>query len=345
MPMKILGIETSCDETAIAVVEVENNKPIVLSNIVSSQIELHAQYGGVVPNLAAREHVENINVVFETALKKADVKMEDIDLIAVTSGPGLIPALMVGTAFSKALAFLADKPIIGVNHMAGHVYANWFSNEKIQFPVLNLIVSGGHTMLVLMKDHGKYELLGETVDDAAGEAFDKVARILELGYPGGPIISAEAEKYQGNFEIELPRPMLNSGNYNFSFSGLKTAVLYKVRDLKEKYSLDEIRPAIAHEFQKAAVDVLVKKTIRAAREYNPETVLLSGGVAANKLLRETLKEECEKVNFKCYLPDLKYTTDNAAMIALAGYFKSKETKKPDWKSVQADANLRLASSR
>ncbi len=340
--MKILGIETSCDETAVAVVKIENDKPEVLSSIVSSQVELHAQYGGVVPNLAAREHVKNISVVFDAALKKANSQIEDIDLIAVTQGPGLIPALMVGTAFSKTLAFLTDKPIVGVNHMAGHVYANWFGEKEIEFPVLNLIVSGGHTMLVLMKDHGKFELLGETVDDAAGEAFDKVARILELGYPGGPIISAEAEK-DSKIEIDLPRPMLNSGDYNFSFSGLKTAVLYKVKDLKEKYSLDEIRPAVAKEFQQAAIDVLIKKTMKAAEEYNIKSVLLSGGVAANKLLRKTLEEECEKNGFECYLPELKYTTDNAAMIALAGYFKSKEIEKPDWKSVQADANLRLAS--
>ncbi len=340
--MKILGIETSCDETAAAVIEVENNRSKVLSNIVSSQIKLHAQYGGVVPNLAAREHVKNIGFVFNTALKEADLNIKDIDLITVTQGPGLIPALMVGTAFSKTLAFLTDKPIIGINHMAGHIYANWFGEKNIKFPVMNLVVSGGHTMLVLMKDFEKFEIIGETLDDAAGEAFDKVARILELGYPGGPIISAEAEK-DSDLEIELPRPMLNSGNYDFSFSGLKTSVLYKVKDLKEKHPLEKIRPAIAKEFQQAAVDVLVKKTIKAAEEYNTKTVLLSGGVAANKLLRETLKKECAKAGFECHLPELKFTTDNAAMIALAGYFKNKGIKKPDWKSVQADANLRLVS--
>lgn len=341
--VRILGIETSCDETAVAVIEVKNDSPEVLSNVVSSQIELHAQYGGVVPNLAAREHVKNIGVVFDTALKEAGATIEDIDLIAVTQGPGLIPALMVGTAFAKTLAFLTNKPIVGANHMAGHIYANWFGKEKIEFPALNLVVSGGHTMLVLMKDYEKFEMIGQTLDDAAGEAFDKVARILELGYPGGPKISAEAEKYKGGLDIELPRPMINSKDFNFSFSGLKTAVLYKVKDLKQKYSLKEIRPAVSCAFQNAAVDVLVKKTIDAAKTYDIRTVMLSGGVAANKKLRQTLKEECEKEGLVSILPDLKLTTDNAAMIALAGYYKAGKTKKPDWKSIRPDANLRLAN--
>jgi N6-L-threonylcarbamoyladenine synthase len=342
--MKILGIETSCDETAVAVIEMQNSSPKVLSSVVSSQIELHAQFGGVVPNLAAREHVKNIGVVFDAALNEAKATIEDIDLIAVTQGPGLIPALTVGTAFSKTLSFLTDKPIVGVNHMIGHIYANWLSNEKIDFPLLNLIVSGGHTMLVLMKNHYEFELIGETLDDAAGEAFDKVARILELSYPGGPEISKQAQNYDGKLKIDLPRPMLNSQNFDFSFSGLKTAVLYRVNDLKEKYSLEDIRPAVAHEFQNAVIEVLVKKTIKAAKEHGIQTVMLSGGVAANKLLREELKKKCDENGLVCHLPDLKYTTDNAAMIAIAGYFKNKKIKKPDWKSVQADANLMLASS-
>lgn len=340
--MKILGIETSCDETAIAVVEIENDQPKVLSNVVSSQIKLHEQFGGVVPNLAAREHVKNINIVYKTALKEAGISIEDIDLISVTQGPGLIPALMVGTAFAQSLSMLSDKPLIGVNHMAGHIYSNWVGSN-ISFPILNLIVSGGHTMLVVMKDHGQYELIGETVDDAVGEAFDKVARILGLGYPGGPKVSAEAEKFDGKLKIELPRPMLHSHDYNFSFSGLKTAVLYKVEELGKDYSMDEIIPAISNEFQNAAVEVLVKKTMSAAEEYNIDNILLAGGVAANKQLREALKKECNEKGLNCLMPDLKYTTDNATMIAIAGYFESKN-KKPDWKSVRPNANLKLSGS-
>lgn len=339
--MKILGIETSCDETAVAIVEMKDDRPKVLSSVVSSQIDLHAKYGGVVPNLAAREHVSNINVVFKEALDKASLNIENIDLIAVTEGPGLIPALMVGTAFAQSLSYFVRKPLIGVNHMAGHIYSNWISH-KIPFPILNLIVSGGHTMLVIMKDHGQYELIGETLDDAAGEAFDKVARILGLGYPGGPQVSAKAEEYKDGLKIDLPRPMLNSKDFNFSFSGLKTAVLYKVIDLKKKYSMEEIVPAISHEFQNAAVEVLVKKTMKAAKEFNIQNILLAGGVAANRLLRETLEKECDKNSLKCFIPDMKYTTDNAAMIAIAGYYEAK-IKKPDWKSVRPNANLKLSS--
>src|SRR3990167_1419216 len=301
--MTILGIETSCDETAVAVLKV--NPPLyeaseghlgqieVLSNIVSSQVKLHAEFGGVVPNLAAREHVKNISHVFETALKKASKtgnwKLETgnfpIDLIAVTHGPGLGPALLVGIAFAKTIAMTHNKPLIGVDHMRGHVYSNWlqpvteisnsqfsiFNKPKRIFPAMNLIVSGGHTELVLMRDYEKFELIGETMDDAVGEAFDKVARLLGLGYPGGPVISARAEQFSiSNFQfpITFPRPMVNSKDSNFSFSGLKTAVLYKIRDLKKGgvEITDNVINEIAHAFQEAAVDVLIQKTIQAARE-------------------------------------------------------------------------------
>src|SRR3989344_1241600 len=293
-PMKILGIETSCDETAVSVLEV--NPPSrkasegtvrVLSNVVSSQVKLHAKYGGVVPNLAAREHVKNISHVFKLALKKADesVKhsvsnivgkttsygikeaMKKIDLIAVTRGPGLGPALLVGISFAKAIAWKYQKPLAGVNHLEGHIYSNWlnpnFKPKALTFPILHLIVSGGHTELVLMEDYNKYKLIGETLDDAIGEAFDKVARLLGLGYPGGPIISKLAEHGNQN-RYPLPSPMIHSKDFNFSYSGLKTAVLYLIRDLKLKKLNPQTRADIAASFQKAAIDVLIKKTMRAA---------------------------------------------------------------------------------
>ena len=362
--MIILGIETSCDETAIAVLDIKNPQDITVhANIVSSQIKLHAEFGGVVPNLAAREHVKNINHVFETALKMAGISdfSKEIDLIAVTHGPGLGPALLVGIAFAKTIAMTHNKPLIGTDHMRGHIYSNWLgpvteiSNsqfliskhkpEKI-FPAMNLIVSGGHTELVLMKDYENFELIGETMDDAVGEAFDKVARLLGLGYPGGPAISARAEMWKQesrskNQEIIFPRPMIHSKDYNFSFSGLKTAVLYKIRDLKKEgiEINDAVINEIAHAFQEAAVDVLVQKTIRAAREHGISSVLLSGGVSANTLLRAELKTATEKSGLIFSCPPLIYTGDNAVMIALAGYFAYKKDDKADWKTVDMHANL------
>src|SRR3989338_5703375 len=374
--MTILGIETSCDETAVAVLKV--NPPLyeaseghlgqieVLSNIVSSQVKLHAEFGGVVPNLAAREHVKNISHVFETALKKASKtgnwKLETgnfpIDLIAVTHGPGLGPALLVGIAFAKTIAMTHNKPLIGVDHMRGHVYSNWLKpigeipNSKFQiqnkFPAMNLIVSGGHTELVLMSDYEKFELVGETMDDAVGEAFDKVARLLDLGYPGGPAISKIAENGDPN-RFPLPRPMLHSKDFNFSFSGLKTAVLYLLRDLKEKgvEINDQTKADIASSFQESAVDVLVQKTIHSAREYGVSTIMLSGGVSANTLLRNKLKIATEKEGLIFSCPPLVYTGDNAVMIALAGYFAHKKTGAVDpdapvgtsWQTIEMQPNL------
>lgn len=361
--MKILGIETSCDETAMSVVEIKSEKLKVksreeirvLSNVISSQVKLHAKYGGVVPSLAAREHVKNIKHVFSLALKRAHIKdfKKNIDMIAVTRGPGLGPALLVGITFAKTIAWLYKKPLVGVNHLEGHIYSNWlpapgesstlrsFSglHSRSYFggvgnevgPALNLIVSGGHTELVLMENHGQYKIIGETMDDAVGEAFDKVARLLGLGYPGGPLMSKVAEN--GNAaKYPLPSPMAKSKNYNFSYSGLKTAVLYLLRDLKLKKMDNQTRADIAASFQKAAIDVLIQKTMRAAKEYAVKSILLSGGVSANKLLRSELQKNTTEAGLKYFQPPLKYTTDNAAMIAIAGYFTYLRNAHPSHKT-------------
>ena len=345
--MTILGIETSCDETAVSVLDINGSSDIVVrANIVSSQVKLHAEFGGVVPNLAAREHTKNISHVFETALKTAGITdfKKEIDLIAVTHGPGLGPALLVGIAFAKTIAMTHEKPLIGVNHMRGHMYSNWLNQDfkatNITFPILHLVVSGGHTELVLMNDYEKFELVGETMDDAVGEAFDKVARLLGVGYPGGPAISKLAE--QGNASrFPLPRPMLHSKNFNFSFSGLKTAVLYLVRDLKEKgVEIDEqVKADISASFQEACVDVLVQKTIQASKERGVSAIMLSGGVSANTRLRNDLRTATEQVGLIFSCPPLIYTTDNAVMITVAGYFAHQNNAPTDWQSVDMHANL------
>ncbi|MBP9822263.1 MAG: tRNA (adenosine(37)-N6)-threonylcarbamoyltransferase complex transferase subunit TsaD [Candidatus Pacebacteria bacterium] len=344
--MIILGIETSCDETAISVLDINGPEDIkIRANIVSSQIKLHAEFGGVVPNLAAREHMKNIGHVFETALKEAGISdfKKEIDLIAVTHGPGLGPALLVGISFAKTLAMTHDKPLVGVDHMRGHIYSNWLNEDGASkdLPILNLIVSGGHTELVLMNDYEGFEVIGETMDDAVGEAFDKVARLLGLGYPGGPEISRMAENGDAK-RFPLPRPMLHSKDFNFSFSGLKTAVLYLTRDLKEKdIELDEqTKSDIAAAFQESAIDVLIKKTIQAGKENGVSGIFLSGGVSANKLLRNELKKSAEESGFKFSCPPLIYTGDNASMIALAGYFMHhKNPTNSNWESVDMQANL------
>jgi len=341
--MKILGIETSCDETAIAVLDVKNNKIEVLSNVISSQVKLHAKYGGVVPRLAAREHEKNLPRVLRLALKKAGVKsnLDKIDLIAVTQGPGLAPALWRGVNFAKELSKTHTKILIGINHLEGHIYSNWLNSKiyKKDFPILNLIVSGGHTELVLMKNYGKYTLIGETLDDAIGEAFDKVARLLGLGYPGGPIISKYANK--GNADAySLPSPMINSKDFNFSYSGLKTAVLYLIKNLKVKKLTLKIKKDISASFQKAAVKVLLLKTIKAAKQYGVKSIMLSGGVSANRYLRTKLKKKTGENGIQYFQPRLEYTTDNAVMIALAGYFNYKNKKIPHGR-IRVDANLTL----
>jgi len=342
--MIILGIETSCDETAAAVIQATGDEKSphfdIISNIVSSQVKLHAEFGGIIPNLAAREHTKNIIPVVEESLAKANVDRAKIDLIAVTRGPGLIPALLVGTSAAKTLAYSWEKPIVGVNHMEGHIYANWLENSDIKFPALCLTVSGGHTELVLMKCHKNFELIGKTRDDAVGEAFDKAARLLGLGYPGGPAISkASEEGIAGKFS--LPRPMLNSGDFDFSFSGIKTAVRTLVE--AQNSSQEEIINNIAAEFQQASIDVLAQKTMKASEQTNPQTIILAGGVAANKELRKQLGEAIKHKfpNIRYLIPAIHFCTDNAAMIAIAGYFhKDTATNKP-W-DIETDANISIA---
>lgn len=340
--MKILGIETSCDETSAAVVECDGRGFNVLSNVVSSQIKIHAKYGGVVPEVAARKHMEAILPVVEEALGLDGI--EKIDAIAVASGPGLITSLLVGNETAQLFSWFFKKPLVALNHMEAHIYANWLENEKINFPALCLVVSGGHTELILMRGHGKYEMIGETRDDAAGECFDKTAKILGLGYPGGPAIAiAAAREKDEKMKINLPRPMIDTKDFDFSFSGLKTAVLYAARDLKNKYKMEEVIPVMAYEVQEAIVDVLIAKTIRAVKKYKVKTVMLAGGVSANKRLRERFMEAMEKdLSGVVYsIPDFKYCTDNAAMVAAAGYFRAIKKDFTSWKKLKVDPNWEL----
>lgn len=342
--MIILAIETSCDDTGIALIKASGKKLAkfdILSNIVSSQIKVHQKFGGVVPNLAAREHLKNLPICLKKALKEA--KNPKIDLIAATIGPGLIPSLLMGANFARALAYTWNKPILGVNHIDGHIYSNFIQGIQNPFPSLCLLVSGGHTQLTLMKNHGKFKLLGETRDDAAGECFDKIAKLLRLGYPGGPIISKMAEK--GNPKsFNLPRPMIKTKDYDFSFSGLKTAVLYLVKDLKKRKTkfTNSLIFDLCASSQQAIVDVLVAKATRAAKEHRVKTVMLSGGVAANDELRKQLSVKCQLSNVNFLVPSKKFCTDNALMIAVAGYFKYNFGKpSTDWRKIKANANLRL----
>lgn len=355
--MIILGIETSCDETACAILKHEKGAFSVLSNTVSSQIKLHTKWGGVVPNLAAREHLKNILPVIETTLSQANISKDAIDLISVTNGPGLIPALLIGVSSAKTLAYLWKKPLIGIHHIEGHIYANLLTenkNSKTKFPVLCLVVSGGHTQLVFMKNHLSYEIIGQTLDDAAGEAFDKTARILNLAYPGGPIVSKEASQHKKSnaLETHLPRPMINSNNFDFSFSGLKTAVLYLVKKNEAKLKDKKFVQAVCHEFQQAVIDVLIAKTLRATKKFKPKTVMIAGGVSANTELREQLASALKKdfPEIKFCLPEINYSIDNAVMIALAGFFRWSENQssanfqeelKTNWKNLKTDANLKL----
>ncbi|MFC5734734.1 tRNA (adenosine(37)-N6)-threonylcarbamoyltransferase complex transferase subunit TsaD [Cytobacillus gottheilii] len=308
----IMGIETSCDETAVAIVK--NGKEIV-SNIVSSQIESHKRFGGVVPEIASRHHVEQMTIVIEEAMKEADITFSDLTAIAVTEGPGLVGALLVGVNAAKALAFAHNIPLVGVHHIAGHIYANRLLTE-MKFPLLSLVVSGGHTELVYMKEHGHFEVIGETRDDAAGEAYDKVARTLDLPYPGGPHIDRLAQL--GEPTIPLPRAWLEEDSYDFSFSGLKSAVINTVHNAEQRG--EKIEPeALAASFQQSVIDVLVTKAAKAAKAYKVNQVLLAGGVAANKGLRAALQETFEPLEeIELVIPPLSLCTDNAAMIAAAG---------------------------
>ena len=364
--MNILAIETSCDETSIAIIKADGGfaepKFEILSNVVSSQVEIHAKWGGVVPNLAQREHQKNLIPILKESLEEAgllekggdeiekkekteellhreedllkqflkfipDIKIPKIDVIAVTNGPGLEPALWVGVNFAKALSLVWNKPIVATNHLEGHLLSvllnrKEFSISNFQFPIVALLVSGGHTQLVLIKDWLKYELIGQTRDDAVGEAFDKVARMLGLGYPGGPIISQIAEKHKkelASSQTQLPRPMINSDDFDFSFSGLKTAVLYKTQEIKDMN--DDIKAELCTEFQQACIDVLISKTIKAANKYNAKSIVIGGGVASNKELRAQLQNAVQEKTTGCELliPELDLATDNAAMIGAVAY--------------------------
>ncbi|WP_225983641.1 tRNA (adenosine(37)-N6)-threonylcarbamoyltransferase complex transferase subunit TsaD [Pradoshia sp. D12] len=308
----ILGIETSCDETAAAVIK---NGREILSNVVASQIESHKRFGGVVPEIASRHHVEAITLVVEEALEKAEISWDDLDGIAVTEGPGLVGALLIGVNAAKALAFAHGIPLINVHHIAGHIYANRILTE-FSFPLLALVVSGGHTELVLMKEHGAFDVIGETRDDAAGEAYDKVARTLKLPYPGGPHIDRLA--HEGQPTVKLPRAWLEEDSYDFSFSGLKSAVINTLHNANQKGEV--IAPEdLACSFQESVIDVLVTKTVKAADEFQVKQVLLAGGVAANKGLRTKLEEAfIDKKEVELIIPPLYLCTDNAAMIAVAG---------------------------
>ncbi len=312
----ILAIESSCDETAAAVVK---NGRTVLSNVISSQIALHTLYGGVVPEIASRKHVEKINQVIEEALGQAGVELADVDAVAVTYGPGLVGALLVGVAEAKAIAYAARKPLIGVHHIEGHVSANYIENPDLEPPFLCLIVSGGHTHLVLVKEYGVYEIIGRTHDDAAGEAYDKVARAIGLGYPGGPKIDALAK--EGNPQaIAFPRAHIEGVPFDFSFSGLKSAVLNYLNSCEMKG--EEVNRAdVAASFQQAVVDVLTGRAVAAAKEYHMERVALAGGVASNSALRKAMEQECGRHGLKFYRPSPIFCTDNAAMIGAAAYYE------------------------
>ncbi len=369
--MKILGIETSCDDTGIAIIEIKGSKNPefeILSDIISSQIKIHQKYGGVYPMLAKRAHEKNLPIVLKKALKEA--KIEKTDSIAVTYGPGLSPCLWAGLNFAKNLAKTWDVPLVPVDHIEGHLLIALAGNENFQFSISNfqklfpataLIVSGGHTQLVFVKDIGGYKIIGETRDDAAGEAFDKTARVLGLEFPGGPAIAREAAQCKSQtpmtngqtipkynirntkYKIQLPRPMIHTKDYDFSFSGLKTAVLYEYQSRPEKVRASkEYIQAMAAEIQQAIIDVLVHKTVRAAKEFQVKSIILGGGVAANVELRAAIEKECARLSLAPVIPPQKLATDNGVMIALVGYFnwlRGNITK--DFDTLQAHPNVRI----
>jgi N6-L-threonylcarbamoyladenine synthase len=373
--MRVLAIETSCDETAGAIIEWADNRASVLANVVSSQATLHAKWGGVVPALASREHMRSIVPVVEETLTQAGIESSDIDLITVTEGPGLMPALIIGVSAAKTLALVWNKPLIGINHLEGHIYANFLNsqttnhqllttNPETLFPLLALIVSGGHTELVLMQKHFDYTVLGETQDDASGEAFDKVAKLLGLSYPGGPIVAKRADEYRitPNYQLPttsslFPRPMINSDDFNFSFSGLKTSVLYYLKKHEDKKNDGPFISMICHEFQEAVVDVLVAKTKKALALYSPQTLVIAGGVSANVRLRARLQETIDTLNLAVsplsekiafLTPEFAYSLDNAAMIGVAAamrYDHMDEKQKMELHytamTLDPDANLAL----
>ena len=331
----ILGIESSCDETAASVVR---NGREVLSNVISSQIALHTLYGGVVPEIASRKHIEKINVVIEEALAEAHMTLDDIDAIGVTYGPGLVGALLVGVSEAKAIAYAKNLPLIGVHHIEGHISANYIENKDLEPPFACLVVSGGHTHLVIVKDYGKYEIVGRTRDDAAGEAFDKVARAIGLGYPGGPKIDKVSKEGNPN-AIAFPRAKVADSAYDFSFSGLKSAVLNYLNGCKMK-NIPIVQADVAASFQKAVVDVLVEHAMHAVEEYGFKKFAIAGGVASNSALRSAMEEACKKRGVDFYHPSPILCTDNAAMIGAAAYYEYLAGTRSDW-DLNAVPNLKL----
>lgn len=331
--MLVLGVESSCDETSVAIYDGKN----ILSNVVLSQIDIHKQFGGVVPEVASRHHVRNISIVFKEALEKAQVEAKDIDLVAVTEGPGLIGSLLVGITAAKVFAMVNNIPIIGVNHLAGHIYANQIEGE-MTFPLLALLVSGGNTELILMKDHFDFEIIGQTLDDAVGEAYDKVARVCGLPYPGGPAVDKLA--HLGEDLYNLPRVMKNTNDYNFSFSGLKSAVINLVHNNQQRGEETDFNNLCAS-FQASVVETLVYKTKKAAEEFNVSQVIIAGGVSANKALRKAIVDEFVGTSVLVSIPPFKYCTDNAAMIAAAGYWQYKTNGKTRELDINGLADLEL----
>ncbi len=330
-----MGIETSCDDSCVAILK---NDRDLLVNLISSQIDTHTLFGGVVPEIASRKHLEAINPLIDRALEEADLTYDDIDLISVTKGPGLMGSLLVGISAAKALSLATNTPMLGANHMRGHICANYLANKDLEPPFVSLVVSGGHTYLVRVDGYTDYEIVGKTRDDAAGESFDKVARKIGLGYPGGPKIDKLA-KEGNNKAIAFPRVMLEKDSYDFSFSGLKTAVINYMHKLEQKG--EEInRPDIAASFQEAVVDVLVEKSMNLLEETGYDKLALSGGVAANSRLRYRLEEACEKKGIKFYYPPIEFCTDNAAMIAMTGYLDYKAGERSD-KFMKVYPNLEL----
>lgn len=331
----VLAIETSCDETSVAVIR--GGKEI-LSNIISSQIDIHKQYGGVVPEIASRHHLENINMIIKEALDTSNLTFKDIDFIGVTNGPGLVGALLVGLSTAKSISYALNIPIVGVHHIEGHICANYLEHPELKPPFLSLVVSGGHTHIVDIKDYQSYDVLGRTRDDAVGEAFDKVSRVLGLGYPGGPMID-RLSKTGDPYAIDFPRVYLEADSLDFSFSGIKTAVLNFINSEKQKGH--EIHVAnIAASFQMAVVDVIVKKILKAAEQLDRKTIALAGGVAANSLLRQILAQKCLEKGLKLYFPSIKLCTDNAAMIGCAAYYNFINGKIDDL-DLDANPNLKL----
>ncbi len=330
--MYILSVETSCDETSVSV---SLNGKEILSNVVLSQIDIHKEYGGVVPEIASREHIKGITYVFDQAINDAGLTYKDIDLIAVTEGPGLIGSLLIGVNAAKVVSLNYGIPIIGVHHISGHIYASHIQND-MKFPLIALVVSGGHTELILMKEHFSFEKLGETQDDAVGEAYDKVARVLGLPYPGGPVVDKLSR--QGKETYKFPRPMIDSGDFNFSFSGLKSHVINLHHNMKQRN--EEIVPEnICRSFQEAVTDVLVQKTINAKDKYKVKQIVVAGGVAANSGLRDKMNELIKDI--PVYFPSMKYCTDNAAMIGIAGYHKYMKENKVDDLMLNGSSRLNL----